>query len=901
MNAYESITTACAKAPDSMSTVANDVKTTPMIHQYLTIKEQYQDYILFYRMGDFYEMFFEDAATAARELEITLTSRNRNEEQPVPMCGVPVKAAEGYIGRLIDKGYKVAVCEQLEDSSKSKGLVHRDVVRVITPGMVVDNLLLDAGTHNFVVAICRNSEHIGISCLDVTTGTFRVAESDRESVIAEELMRIDPAELILSESAGDDDKFFAPGGRFAGRAVTRLPDRVFAYPDARKRLTGLFRTRSLEGFGCEGMHAGIGAAGALAYYVQETQKKEIRHLSGLETYFFENFMRIDNVGCRNLELLKNLSTGGRGGTLLDIIDGTVTAMGARLIKNWLRYPLIDRQLISQRLDAVEEIKRQSSFREEIRSLLKTVADVERLGGKIALGHATARDLVALKNTLFKLPDITASLKRFTVDLLKWDDALTAPLAEIADRIAAAIVDDPPPTVNEGGMIRHGYDGMLDELITISRDGKQFLAELESREKEQTGISTLKVRYNKVFGYYIEVSRGLARSVPAHYMRKQTLVNAERYITEELKNFEEKVLTAEERRGVLEYELFCRIRDAVVEKSDLVMACAGFIARLDCLAGLAHIADCNGYARPVISDNRTIHIEDGRHPVVEKLVAGERFVPNTVHMDHTNQQILIITGPNMAGKSTVLRQVALIVLMAQMGSFVPAGYAEVPVTDRIFTRVGALDNLSQGQSTFMVEMEETANIINNATSDSLVIMDEIGRGTSTYDGLSLAWAVAEYLHDLGGMGVKTLFATHYHELIDLAGIKKKVKNYNIAVKEWNEEIIFLHQLVPGGTNRSYGIQVARLAGIPDKVIRRARNVLANVENTGHVLGRRADKEAQTPRAAGAPVQLMLFKPPEQIIMERLREVDIATMTPLDALNVLSLLKDKAAGISARGTG
>ena len=889
------------KADTPMPTVESDAKTTPMIRQYLAIKEQYRDYILFYRMGDFYEMFFEDAATAARELEITLTSRNRNEQQPVPMCGVPVKAADVYIGRLVDRGFKVAVCEQLEDPSKAKGLVHRDVVRVITPGMVVDNLLLDAATHNFVVAICRNGESIGISCLDITTGTFRVAETRQESVIAEELLRIDPAELILSESTGDGAAFLSPGGRLSGKAVTRLPDRVFAYADARKRLLELFRTRSLEGFGCEAMHAGIGAAGALAYYVQETQKQEIRHLSGLETYSFENFMLIDDVGCRNLELLKNLSNGGRRGTLLDIIDNTATAMGARLLKNWLRYPLIDRQLIQKRLDAVEEIKRQTSLREEIRLLLKPVSDIERLGGRIALGHATARDLVALKNTLVKIPDIVAILGRFSSELLQWNEVMTAPLAAIADRIAAAIVDDPPPTVNEGGMIRHGYDQALDELIAISRDGKKYLAALEAREKEQTGIHTLKVRYNRVFGYYIEVSRAQAPSVPAHYVRKQTLVNAERYITEELKAFEEKVLGAEEQRGVLEYGLFCGIRDAVVEKSDLILACARFIAGLDCLAGLAEIADQNGYARPVISEGRTIRIEEGRHPVVEKLIAGERFVPNTVYMDHKDQLVLIITGPNMAGKSTVLRQVAIIVLMAQMGSFVPAKYAEIPVTDRIFTRVGALDNLSQGQSTFMVEMEEAANIINNATSDSLVIMDEIGRGTSTYDGLSIAWAVAEYLHDLGGAGVKTLFATHYHELIDLAKIKKKVKNYNIAVKEWNDEIIFLHQLVPGGTNRSYGIQVARLAGIPEKVIRRARKVLASVENTGHVLDRRADEEQDKPKAAGAPVQLMLFKSPEQMVMEKLREIDISTMTPLEALNALSILKEKTSGMPFGGKG
>ncbi|MFC1516364.1 DNA mismatch repair protein MutS, partial [Thermodesulfobacteriota bacterium] len=607
-----------------------------------------------------------------------------------------------------------------------------------------------------------------------------------------------------------------------------------------------------------------------------------------------NYLLLDDVSCQNLELLRNIRTGTKQGTLISVLDRTVTSMGGRLLNRWIRYPLLDNREIQSRLDAVEEAKKNTDIRERIRESLKSMYDLERLGSKITLGYSNARDLVALRRSLNRLPDIWTSLSYLTSDAFRCDIDIDA-LGALAALIGTAIREDAPPTVNEGGIIKTGFNKALDELIGISRDGKSWLAELEVGEKEETGIASLKVRYNKVFGYYIEVPKARSKDVPDNYVRKQTLVNAERYITDELKQYETKVLGAEDRRAVLEYKIFNDIRREVVKENTRIQKVAQFVAVLDCLLNLARIADQNDYHKPEINTDGQIIIEDGRHPVVEKMITGERFVPNSIRVDDNENQILVITGPNMAGKSTVLRQVALLVLMAQMGSFVPAGKASINITDKIFTRVGALDNLSQGQSTFLVEMQETANILNNATGQSLVIMDEIGRGTSTFDGLSIAWAVAEFLHDLRDSGVKTLFATHYHELTELAHSKPRVKNYNIAVKEWNDRIIFLRKLVEGGTNRSYGIQVARLAGIPDEVIQRAKKILFEIENDENKLkGASFFLQEKDPLDKGHE-QIALFRKPDQRVIDRLHQLDISKMTPLDALNFLNELKEKAKDI------
>jgi DNA mismatch repair protein MutS len=862
-----------------------------MIKQYLSIKEQYPDAILFYRMGDFYEMFFEDAQVASRVLEITLTARNKNDDSPVPMCGVPHRAAQSYIARLIDNGYKVAVCDQIEDPSQAKGLVKRDVVRVITPGMVIENELLDERTNNFVLAVARAGDFSGLAYLDISTGTFRVTESKDTAAIFEEIRRISPSEVLLPESAKNDPAYFPVKGMLAEIATSYLDNQAFEHKRSYDLLTDQFKTLTLEGFGCENLKAGICAAGAVIYYVAETQKQKLVHLTHLETYWLERYLLIDELSRQNLELSKNIRTGTRRATLLGIIDRTTTPMGARMLANWMCYPLVDLADIRSRHDAVEELKTGVQIRRSIREKLKAISDMERIGSKIVMGHATGRDLVALKRSLMLLPDLWLLFSELGTELYHPPENLDQ-LNDLADVIDRSIREDAPPTINEGGIIKTGYNSELDELVQISRDGKGWLAQLEVREKEATDITTLKVRYNKVFGYYIEVPKSRAASVPPHYVRKQTLVNAERYITDELKSFEMKVFGAEDRRAALEYELFNEIRGEVAKNNRFIQQVARFLARVDCLSNLAEIADQNSYCRPAMTTNGSIVIEDGRHPVVEKMITGERFVPNSIKMDNQDTQVMIITGPNMAGKSTVLRQVALVVVMAQMGSFIPAAKATISITDRIFTRVGALDNLSHGQSTFMVEMEETANILNNATDKSLVIMDEIGRGTSTFDGLSIAWAVAEYLHDLRGKGVKTLFATHYHELTELAHTMPRVKNFNIAVKEWNDEIIFLRKLVEGGTNRSYGIQVARLAGIPDRVIKRAKKILYRIEQGEYAGGGTACLGFADESARKGPVQLDLFRKPENNIIEKLNQADISRMTPLEALIFLNELQQNS---------
>jgi DNA mismatch repair protein MutS len=869
----------------------SSIKTTPMLQQYLSIKAKYKDAILFYRMGDFYEMFFEDAQTASKLLEITLTSRNKNDAQPVPMCGVPFRAAQTYMARLIEKGYKVAICDQIEDPALAKGLVKREVVRVVTPGMIIENEMLEAKTNNYSLAVALDRDVIGLAYLDISTGSFRVTETNHEAKIIEEIQRIAPSEVLLPAAFKDRPLAGRIQKAVASRAVNWLANGAFDAQRGKRHLIDQFQTLTLEGFGCQHMMSGLGAAGALLNYVKETQKQTVSHLQGIESYSLEEHLTVDYLSRQNLELEKSLRGGSRTGSLLSILDHTATAMGGRLLKQWLRYPLRSPAKIGARLDAIEEALAQRDSRRQISQLLETVYDLERLNSKIAMGHANARDLTALKKTLLVVPQIWQCLAALRSDLYL-DRPPLDELIALGQMIDQAIREDAPLTILEGGMICSGYDAELDELIRLSRDGKGYLAQLEVREREATGINTLKVRFNKVFGYYIEVSKAQAKSVPERYVRKQTLVNAERYITDELKQYEEKVLGAEDRRCALELGIFNAIRERVRAGSAAIQKAAAFIAAIDCLFSLAQVADQNDYCRPRINTHGMIHIRSGRHPVVEKLISGERFVPNDLRMDNQNDQVLLITGPNMAGKSTILRQTALMVIMAQMGSFVPASEADIAVTDRIFTRVGALDNLAAGQSTFLVEMEETANILNNATSRSLVIMDEIGRGTSTYDGLSIAWAVVEYLHDLKGSGVKTLFATHYHELVELAQSKQRVRNFNIAVKEWNEKIIFLRKMIPGGTNRSYGIQVARLAGIPETVVQRAKKVLVDIEDHAPEGHQAAEAFEETGNARAAPVQLDLFRAPDNEIMAKLAAVDINRTTPMQALELLQQLQDKA---------
>ncbi|MFP4446197.1 MAG: DNA mismatch repair protein MutS, partial [Desulfosudaceae bacterium] len=753
----------------------------------------------------------------------------------------------------------------------------------------------EQGRNNYVLAVASRGKDLGFACIDISTGTFRLSQSRDKQAVRDELLRIAPSEVVIPESASDDELLAFLPALFADRTITTLPDETFDPEPARERLIRQLRTRSLEGFGCSGMTAGISAAGALLSYIQETQKQEAIHFTGIDAYQIDNFLFIDEMSCRNLELTANLRSGTRQGTLIAVMDHCVTAMGSRLLRQWMQYPLLDADAIRSRQAAVAEAVADAGVRGRLRVLLKSVYDLERLASKTVMGHINARDMLALLRSLQVLPEIHAELAAFAAPLFAVGDYLSetdlAALRALAELLAAAIREDAPPSIGEGGIIRPEYDARLAELIDISRNSKSWLARLEAREKEETGITTLKVRYNKVFGYYLEVPKARAGEVPAHYVRKQTLVNAERYITDELKEFESKALSAEEQRVALETEIFADIRRQVVEECNRIYAAAAFIAGVDVLTNLAEIAVSHNYVQPEIVAGGRIEIEEGRHPVVEQMLTGERYVPNSACLDNEANQLLVITGPNMAGKSTVLRQVALLVIMAQMGSFVPAKNARTGLVDRIFTRVGALDNLAAGQSTFMVEMEETANIINNATPDSLVVIDEIGRGTSTYDGLSIAWAVAEHLHDLDGRGVKTLFATHYHELTELAGIKPRVQNFNIAVKEWNDEIIFLRKLVAGSTARSYGIQVARLAGIPAAVIARAKEILYDIEQGSYTFEHQA-AGASIPAAEG-PVQMSFFDSGSNVLIDHLLNLDINRLTPLEALNYLSDLKKKAA--------
>ncbi len=859
-----------------------------MIQQYLEIKESYQDAILFYRMGDFFEMFFEDAVVASRELEITLTSRDKQAEDPIPMCGVPHHAADAYIAKLLEKNHKVAVCEQVEDPKQAKGLVRREVVRVVTPGTALESL--EGKSPNYLAAVYLDGDNCGLAFLDLSTADFRMTQTETLAWLLEELGRVEPRELLVPEDVEHDLEWWQR--HVENSSVQVLGSKAFDHSGASRRLLAQFQVHSLEGFGVRDIPLAVRAAGAILDYVQRTQRQGAEHIRRVIPYRRSDYMIIDEVTVRHLELFRSWYGGGRKGTLVELMDRTVTAMGGRLLRVWMHYPLMEEKAIVARQDAIACLRQHEAIRAQIRQELEKVYDLERLNSRVAMGSATPIDLAALRNSLQSLPKL-----KYLIGTL--EDLTLAELAEKLDPLddlflllRGALVDDPPASLADGGVIRPGYNQELDRLLSLGRNAKKWIAQLEAKERRGTGISSLKVGYNKVFGYYLEVSKANLALVPESYIRKQTLVNAERYITEELKQYETQVLTADERRNHLEGELFAELRSDVARHGERIQKSAMVISELDVFASLAEVANRRNYCRPQIVDNMEIHIEEGRHPVVEAAMPHGNFVPNDLHLDNNSREILIITGPNMAGKSTVLRQVALIVLMAQMGAPVPASSAQIGIVDRIFTRVGATDELTRGRSTFMVEMQETAHILHQATDRSLVVLDEIGRGTSTFDGLSIAWAVAEFLHDWQEIGIKTLFATHYHELTELAATRPRVRNMNVAVKEWGEKIIFLRKLVEGGTNRSYGIQVARLAGLPIEVVERARQVLHHLEQeTGDVEGlpRLARSTADS---TYEPLQLSLFQQKDRRFRRHLKSLKLEELTPIEALNELARLCEMA---------
>ncbi len=876
------------------------LKITPMLQQYLEIKQGHPDAILFYRMGDFYEMFFEDAIVASKILGITLTSRNNKDEaNKVPLCGFPYHAAPTYLAKLIKAGRRVAICEQTEDPAAAKGIVKREVVRVVSPGVVTDSQLLDDKSNLYVAAISRQEQAkavtYGLSFLDLSTGEFLVGEFRDDSapadLILDQLTRMAPAELLISH---DQAKLLAPLLQTAqtllpGLCITERAESLFHFASCEEMLTDHFQVLNLAGFGCGTMVQGIVCAGVLLDYIRETQKTELDHIEILRPIDLASILQIDESSRRNLELTQTIIGSRREGSLLAVLDQTCTPMGARLLRHHLLFPLQDVTRITARLDAVGALFKESTLRQEFRAQLATIYDLERLNSRMVLGNANGRDMLAMRQSLAILPAIKGLLAQCSAARLLTIGAGLDLLEDLHQLLEGAIHEDAPITLRDGNLIRPGYNQELDELVHLLRDGKQMILELENKERAATGIAKLKVGFNKVFGYFIEVSRLQAEKVPEHYIRKQTLVNAERFITPELKEFEEKVMGAQEKRLDLEYQLFTQIRKQLAAESPRLIKTAQLLAQVDFFVALAECAHRYHYRRPEVNDGEAIIIREGRHPVIERSLPSGKFVPNDVALDQESQEVLIITGPNMAGKSTVLRQTALIVLMAQMGSFVPADSALIGVVDRIFTRVGAMDDLRRGQSTFMVEMNETANILNNATERSLVILDEIGRGTSTFDGLAIAWAVAEDLVSKNNKGVKTLFATHYHELTDLARTQPRVRNYSIAVREWNDTIIFLHKLVEGGTNRSYGIQVAALAGVPARVVARAGEILANIETgeldpdgTPSIARHRGEKKGKKKQH---PSQLSLFAPPVDPLRDYLQKIKADTLSPRQALEIL----------------
>ncbi len=827
---------------------------TPMMRQYRQIKSELpEEAVLFFRMGDFYEMFFDDARRAAPVLDIALTRRNG-----VPMCGVPYHALEGYLARMMRAGMKVAICEQMEDPALAKGLVRREVTRVVTPGTVTEGNLLDASQFNYLAGICRVGNAYGLSMIDLSTGTFWGEQLADAAAVGDELRRYAPGECVIPDSVVAGDALDGLLKELPGLPVTRCEDWTFGHDVAHDLMTRHFDVHSLLGFGCEGLPGVVCSAGALLHYVRVELRRETAHVRGFQTRMASSFMILDEATCANLDLIPIRGrTGGR--TLLDVLDTTKTPMGARALRDWILRPLAEGDAIRERLDAVESLVRERALLHDVRGAFEPVRDLARLIARIGTGSGNARDLLAIGQSLEVLPEIRALVGGHPCALLAGLATEIQPQPVLVEQIGAAIHPEPPMTIKEGGIIRDGYREVLDELRQAATSGRNWLAEYQASEQERTGIRTLKVRHNKVFGYYIEISKAQLANVPADYTRKQTLVNAERFVTPELKEYESKIVGAQDRAMALEYELFCEVRDAVIAETAAIQRTGDALAALDVLSTLAERALALRYVRPQINDSDRLVIKDGRHPVIEQMPDAERFVPNDTVLDCSRHQLLIITGPNMAGKSTYIRQVAMLAVMAQMGSFVPAGSAEIGVVDRVFTRVGASDDLARGRSTFMVEMQEAANILNNATPRSLIVLDEIGRGTSTFDGISIAWAVAEHLHNTPEVKARTLFATHYHELTDLALTMDGVNNYNILVREKDDTIVFLRKIVPGGADKSYGIQVARLAGMPQGVIARAREILANLEegelaDSGQPKIARRRRNGRLPMAEAAQLDL-----------------------------------------------
>jgi len=854
------------------------VKVTPMMQQYLQIKERYRDAILFFRLGDFYEMFFEDAHTAAKILDIALTSRNKNEDSSVPLCGVPYHAAEPYIQKLLDAGHKVAVCEQVEDPATAKGVVKREVVRVITPGTVTAAEALDARGNNFLAALCKGGKGFGLAVTDITTGEFRCTELAEEAELLDEIGRIQPSELLLAErDTGLRERLYR---EYPAIHFTTVPDQSFSRL-AEEKLPADYVARAVE------WSDGIRAGSAVLQYLEVNAAESLKVLRELEPYRSSHYLVLDEGTRVSLELLSDYH-GDRRGSLLFVLDRTVTSMGARRLRQWLLYPLTDEIAIRGRHESVQELVENFALRQELKLSLGKIQDLERLAGRVVAGSALPKDLIAIKETLRAVSETRAQLGAVqAVMLSRLREGLTD-LGAVVGLIERAIVDDPPFTIKDGGFIRRGFDAELDEIVELRFHAKEWIRQFEAAERRRTGIHTLKVRYNRIFGYYIEVTKSHLKSVPADYLRKQTLANGERYITPELKEYEAKVLNSESLIEKLEAALLARVREQVAGYYPALKATANALAVLDALMSLAEVAESRHFSRPRVDAGFGLSVREGRHPVVEAALGRGAFVPNDCAIDPDSRQIILLTGPNMAGKSTYMRQVALIVIMAQMGSFVPSIEAHIGTVDRIFTRIGAADSLARGESTFMVEMKETANILHHATRRSLILLDEVGRGTSTFDGISIAWAVAETLHDAEDRP-RTLFATHYHELTGLAQTKERIRNYHFAVKEWRGEIIFLRSLLEGATSHSHGIHVARLAGMPAAVIDRAKEILAGLETSRD---QPADFSRDKPGAADRPTQMQLFNISNDRLREQLSQLDVATMTPIEALNALHRLTEEA---------